>query len=932
MDSFLISKQQIFDTSNNGLDIITNLYTDAEESIGKTNRAFKMREDEKTASSYLWFSKKQSTWCVKDFGDDPAKNSIDLYMDFHHLNFSEALQELAQDFNLTPNAPTHRKPIIEFSNAKKTDKISDYKITYAKVIPETALKTIGVHVTQKVCDKFNFKYVTCITTFFTSKKTGKLTKLVKKSTDNYPIYGFDNSNWHKTYEPFARKEDKAPRFRFFGNKPERFIFGLDNILEHIEDKRSNNEDDRIKEEDIKLDNTIIVSGGSDGLNVASLNPDYNVIWFNSESEQINSEEYYGLKKDVKNVYYIADIDTTGIKQALKLANQFLCMRHIWLPNSLKKLRDIRGNACKDVKDYITKYYNSQKPNSIKGKFHKLLQNAFPFQLWDQYKQKDVWKYKFNSSYAMHFLKWNGFYKIKDEDVKEQFYFIRKQNNIVTKVNATEIKDFVIDFIRVKQLPVGVQNLILDTPKLSEKPLSALLPIDLNFKSSTLNTQTLYFKNTALNITPTTIDKVANNKTKNVVWAQNVFQHDVELQEPHFKIDATNKDVCTIDVLKTDNKFLNYTINTSRMFWRDELEHESLTTPQAQKEYFKKNQFNIKGKLLTEKQQLEQQQHLVNKIYAFGYFLHTHKQRSNSYFVFAMDNKISDVKESHGGSGKSIMWDVGMRYIYKNVKFLNGRDKELLEDKFALDGVTKTTDAILIDDIHEYFSIKKYFATVTGSTLVNPKNSKPFEIEFDNSPKIVATSNYQLKDLDPSTLRRLLYVLYSDYYHNNDNGDYKEERKVRDDFGMDLFTDFTDADWNDFYNFVAQCIQFYLSQNSMIKPPMKNANIQHLNRIIGEPFEEWADTYFFDENEKLDTYISRPDMYTDYKQVVTKHQFASQTFKKALDAWCKKNNCELNPVVQVPLNSQGKYRKMMNNADKQKTEEHFYIKKTPLKQF
>jgi hypothetical protein len=168
------------------------------------------------------------------------------------------------------------------------------------------------------------------------------------------------------------------------------------------------------------------------------------------------------------------------------------------------------------------------------------------------------------------------------------------------------------------------------------------------------------------------------------------------------------------------------------------------------------------------------------------------------------------------------------------------------------------------------------------------------------------------------------VLYSDYYHNNESGDYNEERKVRDDFDMDLFTSFSDTDWNDFYNFVAQCIQFYLSQNSMIKPPMENANIQHLNRIMGDAFSNWADTYFDEANNHLDCYTSRPDMYADYKNEIGKNAKNAQSFKKSLQAWCKKMEYEFNPIDKVPANSQGKYRKMMNNPAKQKTEEHFYI--------
>ncbi|PHS03638.1 MAG: hypothetical protein COA88_15515 [Kordia sp.] len=918
-------KQQIFNASSNGLDIITKLYSDAENTIGKKNKPFKVRDDEESASAYLWFSPTQNTWCVKDFGDKKAQNSIDLYMHENGRSFSEAIQELSQDYGISKTVPEHRKATLTFSNAKADDKITDYHIEYATKIPTTALATIGVHVTQQVCDKFNFKYVKSLTTFFVSKKTNKLTKLVKEATDNYPIYGFDNGTWHKTYEPFARKEDKAPRFRFFGDKPERYIFGLDNIKQRVLDKRNDNEDEKKAEKDIKLDNAIMVSGGSDGLNVASLNPDYNVIWFNSESEQIVPKEYFSLKKDVKNVYNIADIDNTGIKQAVKLGNEYLGLKHIWLPEKLTLLKDNRGNKCKDIKDYITKYNNKQNPYTIKSMFGKLYENALPFQLWDSYKQKDIWKYKFNSEYAMHFLKHQGFYKIKDEDVKEQFYFIRKRENVVTRVTATEIKDYIIYFVRQKELSVGVRNLILDTTKLSDKSLSALLPIDLNFKSSTFNTQNLSFTNTGLQITPHSITTITNSKSNNVVWQQNVFKHHFTIQKPHFKIDATNPDSCKVDVLKTDNKFLNYVINTSRMFWRDELEHKSLNTPEKKQAYFKANQFNIKGKFLNEEQQQKQQQHLANKIYAFGYFLHTHKKMSSSYFVYAMDNKISDIKESNGGSGKSIMWDVAMRHIYKNVKFLNGRDKETLDDKFALDGVSKTTDAILVDDVHEYFSIKKYYPIVTGSTLVNPKNNKPFEIVFNNSPKIVATSNYQLKEINASTARRLLYVLYSDYYHDNESGDYNENRKVSDDYGLDLFTDFTDSDWNDFYNFVAQCIQFYLGQDKPIKPDMGNANIQHLNRIMGDGFSNWADTYFDEANTQLDRYTSRPNMMLDYKNEIGKNAKNANSFKKSLDAWCKKMEYELNPIDKVPANSQGKYRKMMNDPAIQKSVEHFYIK-------
>ena len=57
---------------------------------------------------------------------------------------------------------------------------------------------------------------------------------------------------------------------------------------------------------LKLETVIIATGGTDGINIASLG--YDVIWFNSETEVINSQEYYELSQIAKNIYYIPDLD------------------------------------------------------------------------------------------------------------------------------------------------------------------------------------------------------------------------------------------------------------------------------------------------------------------------------------------------------------------------------------------------------------------------------------------------------------------------------------------------------------------------------------------------------------------------------------------------------------------------------------------------
>ncbi len=925
--SYAYDKSKIFDVSDKGLDIILSYFPKASEVVG-TNRHFKVRDGDKTASANLWYSKKQDVWCIKDWGDSGTLNPIDLTMKLDGIDFSEACQKLALHYNIADYTPPNHKPTVEFSTAPTTATVTDYKIIYADEIPEKALKTVGVKVTQSDCDKYNFKYIEEVVTYFVHKSTGVLTQLTKKPTENYPIYGFDNGSWHKTYEPFASKEDKAPRFRFFGKKPTRFIFGLDLVEQRVLDKRNNNDDEKKKDEDIKLDNIIVVSGGSDGLNVASLNSDNTVIWFNSESEQLTWKEYQELKKDAKNICYLPDIDEAGIKQAVKLGNKFLDIKHIWLPEKLRLLKDDRGNFCKDAKDYITKYYRKNEPEQINTQFNNLVKSALPFQFWDSYKVKDTWKYKFNSAHAFHYLKHQGFYKIDDLIAKDGFSFVKITDNIVKKVTHVEMKDYINKFLLQTNKPTDLRNLIFDTTKLSEKQLSQLEPIELDFKDATKDSQYMFFENCSWKITPNEIIKIDTSDTKKMVWEDKILEHSVKIQEPHFKINVLPKEntkdpvKCTIDVLKTDNKFFNYMINTSRVHWRDDLEKPFQDDLEAKNKYFKANQFNIKGANLPTEQQQEQQQHLVNKIYAFGYFLHRHKSKDNSYFCFGMDNRISEVEDSNGGSGKSIMWNDAVQKVYKTVKYLEGRKKEVLEDKHNLADVSKKTDAIIIDDAGFFFKLDMFYSGVTGSMTIRPLFKSSFELPFIDSPKIAATSNFQLKDLSGSTMRRLLFTVFSDYYHYNTNGEYLEHRKVSDDFDGLLFDDFTKEDWNDFYNFVAQCIQFYLGQKEKIEPPMENVVKRNLLRVAGENFSDWADNYFNVLSDKLNTYTSRPYMYNDYKEFIGKYPINANKFRKSLKAWCDLKEHKFNPIEKIAINSEGKQRKNMTIDNK--TQEVFYI--------
>ena len=81
----------------------------------------------------------------------------------------------------------------------------------------------------------------------------------------------------------------------------------------------------------------------------------------------------------------------------------------------------------------------------------------------------------------------------------------------------------------------------------------------------------------------------------------------------------------------------------------------------------------------------------------------------------------------------------------------------------------------------------------------------------------------MRNLDTSLIARILYTVFSDYYHEKtENNDYRETRKIRDDFGKDLFGfDYSEAEWNADFNFfvvylrIMYAIRSYYAEQTVV---------------------------------------------------------------------------------------------------------------------
>jgi hypothetical protein len=941
MSNYKFTPEHLYENTNKGLDIILKYCPDAKDCIDN-NKHFKFR-DEKTASATVEL--KENCYVVMDYGNK-GYNPIEVCRYFTGFSFIEALRYLYELYSLGDT-----KKIFK-SNTKVS--VTDKEKGFFEVIEQTDytnLDVIGRFITDKICLEYDLIQVKEYSFTYTDKVTKETKLLTTTSTENFPIFAYKFcDDWAKIYQPF----DLKYKHSYLGKKPQRHVFGLtrlraiyketiDNFNSDIAKAKKNKKDSSYidelieKRDKFKIDSVIICSGGSDGLNVASLG--YNAIWFNSEGEQLNYKEWKELNQICHNVYNLPDIDSAGIKYAHTLAETFWSLQTIYLPESIKK------HNGKDFRDWL-KRYSKQDIKIIQYHFNNLVSGALRMKFFDRKKSKfgNV-TYKLRFEFLCYFLNIKGFYTYKieqknlDNIAPEIIIYIKIEGNIVKKVSPRLIRNFTKQFLREKGQPVEILEVVSMSTMFNDSNLVGLRQIELDFTNYTSESQYFFFENNITEVSANEIKFIPHGNFKNYVWEQSVKKHKVLPENPFFNITINAQKKPVIEILRNDCEYFNYLCNTSRIFWRKELEEQFGENLTAKEKYHNQNRFNIAGATLSDEEKNIQNQHLCNKMFALGYLMHRDKIDSYAKLIFVNDDKLKELDdEENGGSGKSIMFK-GLNVLLSNRHWLDGKNKAFHNDKHILQGLTKENDYIMIEDLHSNFDIQPIYTWVTENITVNPKNAAPYEIQFNESGKIVVTTNYSLRNSSGASTRRVFYVTTSDYYHAKIEA-YNEERKVSHDFeGKDLFKNWTSEQYNKHYNFLLQCCQLYLNnRDNDFEAPENNIKKNNVRASLGDAFISWADSYFsedfIDEDNvlidgTLNKNISRPSMYKDYCKSVGKYPKSAQKFKKALKDYCQddERNWILNPKDK--LNKDG-YIKARGNKDlgEPSQVECFYIR-TPV---
>ena len=376
--------------------------------------------------------------------------------------------------------------------------------------------------------------------------------------------------------------------------------------------------------------------------------------------------------------------------------------------------------------------------------------------------------------------------------------------------------------------VAILNKINSSNQISENNLQELQEIKFNFDNHNKSTEYIHFKNGSLRIKKEAIEKIKHQEVPNHILGKlemgtDVISHVIDksvtqVSQPAIEINPTQEYGILLDKLrasKTDEERENIHVEMANFPDIDrydvKINDDSFYFTRFLRDlayiHWRKE---LEGKeKLTEDEMKEQNLLLINLMFVLGYMSSQYKDPGKPWLVFLQDMKISQIGQSAGRSGKSVLCTA---LSYTRPRFyIGGRRKDITDKtEFIYDGFTRFHNIIEVDDLFEFADFNFFYTQVTGNREVNSKHISKQILPYDCSGKMIVSSNFELQNVDSSTIARILNGAASDYYHERTKfNDYKESRSPLTKFNRLLFDDFTEEEWNKFYNFMAYCIQLQM---------------------------------------------------------------------------------------------------------------------------
>lgn len=464
------------------------------------------------------------------------------------------------------------------------------------------------------------------------------------------------------------------------------------------------------------------------------------------------------------------------------------------------------------------------------------------------------EYEFCYVNSQNFLQNRGFGRLRRLD--KTYQFIHLDPPVVRPIEASDARDYLFQFAKhyckkeVNEMLIkGVSQYV------GPDKLSLLNFIEPNFVTPNRECQYFYFYKNCWRIDKERVEEVGYESVSHHIWEeQRKLTPAKYLGKPLIRFEGENGKY-SYSVTDEGKKchFLSFLINASNFTWRKSAEE------------------------ITPEEEDENRIHLLSKLCAIGYMAMEAKDNNVARAVIGMDGKQSEVGESNGRSGKSLIGEL-MRNVALTT-YIPGKRSDLFNDQFIWNDVQENTKLVFIDDVLIGFNFEFLFPNITGDWTVNYKGGRRITIPFAKSPKIYIATNHAIRGSGSSFTDRQWLLAFSDYYNDT--------HKPVDDFGTLFFVEWDYEQWNLMWNLLANCIQIYLNFG-VIQAPGERLEMRKLRQEITEPLIAWADEYF-SAAEHLNVRIPKKELWDAFCTYdPTQHKYFTPTsFKKKLvmySAW------------------------------------------------
>ena len=342
-----------------------------------------------------------------------------------------------------------------------------------------------------------------------------------------------------------------------------------------------------------------------------------------------------------------------------------------------------------------------------------------------------------------FLESEGYCKLKKDG---GYLFVRIVNNIVSEIDAIQVKDFVLHYLYT--LPVEEFEDINRTEIIDALMKGAnlffanqffefLITRNIVFKRDTTKEGFLFYKNGYVTVTATSVQLIDYKDMNGKIWEKQIIDRDYLPTKKRSDFEEFMHNACRKDVQRTTA---------------------------------------LKS--------------------GIGYLLHTFKDPNNAKAVIFVDEKKSE--GAYGRSGKGLVIKAVAKI--RTVVVEDGRNFNIGKN-FAFQRVNADTNIVAIEDMKEKFPFDRLFSIITEGITIEKKQRDEIFIPFPEAPKIVISSNFTIQGVDDSTRDRQFIIEFSDHYN-------KRNRPVYE-FGKLFFDGWSDEEWKAFDNLMLECLQLYL---------------------------------------------------------------------------------------------------------------------------